>query len=42
VVLKADETVPMGLAVRVMDLARQAKGEDLVVSTKQFDQAEAR
>jgi biopolymer transport protein ExbD len=42
VVLKADETFPMGLAVRVMDLARQAKGEDLVVSTKQFDQAEAR
>ncbi|MGD8400397.1 MAG: biopolymer transporter ExbD [Bacillota bacterium] len=41
VVLKADEAVPVGLAVRVMDLARQAKGEELVVSTKQFDKAEA-
>jgi biopolymer transport protein ExbD len=41
VILKADEAVPMGLAVRVMDLARQAKGEDLVVSTKQFDKGEA-
>jgi biopolymer transport protein ExbD len=42
VVLKADEAVPMGLAVRVMDLARQAKGEDLVVSTKQFSKDKTR
>jgi biopolymer transport protein ExbD len=41
VVLKADETVPMGFAVRVMDLVRQAKGEDLVVSTKQLEKAAA-
>jgi biopolymer transport protein ExbD len=41
VVLKTDEAVPMGLAVRVMDLARQAKGEDLVVSTKQLEKAAA-
>jgi biopolymer transport protein ExbD len=39
VVLKADEAVPVGLAVRVMDLARQAKGEELVVSTQQFGKA---
>jgi biopolymer transport protein ExbD len=42
VVLKADEAIPMGLAVRVMDLARQAKGEDLVVSTKQFSKDKTR
>jgi biopolymer transport protein ExbD len=42
VVLKTDDTVPVGLAVKVMDLARQAKGEDLVVSTKQMEKAAAR
>jgi biopolymer transport protein ExbD len=42
VVLKADEAVPVGLAVRVMDLARQAKGEELVVSTQQFEKGKAR
>lgn len=43
VVLKADESVPMGVVVRVMDLARQAKGENLIVSTQKYHEtAEAR
>lgn len=41
VVLKADETVPMGVVVRVMDLARQAKGENLVVSTQKYRETAA-
>jgi biopolymer transport protein ExbD len=42
VVLKTDEAVPVGLAVRVMDLARQAKGEELIVSTQQYEKAKTR
>ncbi|MCK4859023.1 MAG: biopolymer transporter ExbD [Candidatus Omnitrophica bacterium] len=34
VVLKADEKINLGLAVRVMDIAKQAKAEGLVISTK--------
>lgn len=37
VVLKADKTVPMGLVVNVMDVARQAEGEDLVISTEKVE-----
>ena len=35
VILKADEKVNLGLAVKVMDIARQANAEGLVISTKQ-------
>lgn len=34
VVLKADEKIDLGLAVKVMDIAKQAKAEGLVISTK--------
>ncbi|MCL0085865.1 biopolymer transporter ExbD [Thermodesulfovibrionales bacterium] len=34
VFLKADERVNLGLAVKVMDIARQAEAEGLVISTK--------
>jgi len=34
VVLKADEKINLGLAVRVMDIAKQAKAEGLVISTQ--------
>ncbi|MBA2124417.1 hypothetical protein B9J78_05755 [bacterium Unc6] len=34
VILKADEKIDLGLAVRVMDIAKQAKAEGLVISTK--------
>ncbi|MCK4423769.1 MAG: biopolymer transporter ExbD [Candidatus Omnitrophica bacterium] len=34
VVIKADEKVDLGLAVKVMDRAKQAKAEGLVISTK--------
>ncbi|WP_018247965.1 ExbD/TolR family protein [Orenia marismortui] len=35
VVLKADKSVPMGFVVKIMDIARQSNGEDLVISTEQ-------
>ena len=34
VILKADEKINLGLAVRVMDIAKQANAEGLVISTK--------
>lgn len=34
VVIKADEKIDLGLAVRVMDIARQAEAENVVISTK--------
>ncbi|MTI59357.1 MAG: biopolymer transporter ExbD [Firmicutes bacterium] len=37
VVLKSDRSVPMGFIVQVMDIVRQANGEDLVISTKQVE-----
>jgi len=34
VIIKADESVNLKLAVRVMDIAKQAKADGLVISTK--------
>ena len=34
VIIKADEKINLGLAVKVMDLARQAEAERLIISTK--------
>lgn len=34
VTLKADEKIDLGLAVKVMDIAKQAEAEGLVISTK--------
>lgn len=34
VILKADEKINLGLAVKVMDIARQASAEGLVISTQ--------
>ena len=34
VILKADEKINLGLAVEVMDIAKQAKAEGLVISTR--------
>lgn len=34
VTLKADKKIDLGLAVKVMDIAKQAKAEGLVISTK--------
>ena len=34
VVLKADEKINLGLAVQVMDIAKEAKAESLVISTQ--------
>ncbi|MEK7308707.1 MAG: biopolymer transporter ExbD [Nitrospirota bacterium] len=34
VIIKADEKIDLGLAVKVMDIAKQAEAEGLVVSTK--------
>ncbi len=34
VVIKADEKIDLGLAVRIMDIARQAEAENVVISTK--------
>jgi biopolymer transport protein ExbD len=34
VVIKADEDVPLGLAVKVMDVAKEANADGLVISTK--------
>ncbi|RKY27559.1 MAG: biopolymer transporter ExbD [Candidatus Omnitrophota bacterium] len=35
VIIKADEKIDLGLAVKVMDIAKQAGSEGLVISTKQ-------
>ena len=40
VVIKADEKVDLGLAVKIMDMAKQAKAEGLVISTKVPEDAE--
>ncbi|MDO9575129.1 MAG: biopolymer transporter ExbD [bacterium] len=34
VIIKADEKIDLGLAVKVMDIARQAEAEGLVISTR--------
>ncbi len=34
VIIKADEKIDLGLAVKVMDIAQQARTEGLVISTK--------
>ncbi len=34
VIIKADEKIDLGLAVRVMDIARRAEAENVVISTK--------
>jgi biopolymer transport protein ExbD len=34
VTLKADEKIDLGLAVKVMDIAKQAEAEGLIISTK--------
>ena len=34
VIIRADEKIDLGLAVRVMDIAKQAEAEGLVISTK--------
>jgi len=34
VILKADEKINLGLAVKVMDIAKEAKAENLVISTQ--------
>lgn len=37
VVIKADEKINLGLAVKVMDIAKQANAEGVVISTKSED-----
>jgi len=34
IIIKADEKIDLGLAVKVMDIAKQAEAEGLVISTK--------
>lgn len=34
VIIKADEKIDLGLAVKVMDIAKQAEAEGLIISTK--------
>ena len=38
VIIKADKKVDLGLAVRVMDIAKQAEADGLVISTKREDE----
>jgi len=40
VIIKADEKIDLGLAVKVMDIAKQAEAEGLVISTKAEEDAE--
>ncbi len=35
VIIKADEKIDLGLAVQVMDIAKQANAKDLVISTQE-------
>lgn len=37
VVIKADEKIDLGLAVKVMDIAKQAEAEGLIISTRVED-----
>jgi len=37
VIIRADEKINLGLAVKVMDIAKQAEAEGLVISTKPED-----
>ena len=37
VIIKADEKIDLGLAVKVMDIAKQAEAEGIVISTKTED-----
>lgn len=37
VIIKADEKIDLGLAVRVMDISRQAAAEGVVISTRRED-----
>ena len=39
VIIKADEKIDLGLAVKVMDIAKQAEAEGLVISTKAEEDA---
>jgi len=39
VIIKADEKIDLGLAVKIMDIAKQAKAEGLVISTKAEEDA---
>ncbi|MCG2713959.1 MAG: biopolymer transporter ExbD [Candidatus Omnitrophica bacterium] len=39
VIIKADEKIDLGLAVKVMDIAKQAEAEGLVISTKTEEDA---
>ena len=34
IIIKADEKIDLGLAVKIMDIAKQAEAEGLVISTK--------
>jgi len=40
VIIKSDEMVPMGLAVKIMDIAKQAEADGLVISTEVKEDAE--
>lgn len=40
VIIKADEKIDLGLAVKVMDIAKQAEAEGLVISTKAKEDAD--
>lgn len=40
VIIKADEKIDLGLAVKVMDIAKQAEVEGLIISTKIEEDAE--
>ncbi len=37
VIIRADEKIDLGLAVKVMDIAKQAEAEGLVISTKKVE-----
>jgi len=39
VIIKADKKIDLGLAVKIMDIAKQAKAEGLVISTKAEEDA---
>jgi len=39
VILRADEKIDLGLAVKVMDIAKQAEAEGLIISTKAEEDA---
>ncbi|MBU0693904.1 MAG: biopolymer transporter ExbD [Candidatus Omnitrophica bacterium] len=39
VIVKADEKIDLGLAVKIMDIAKQAKAEGLIISTRAEEDA---